>query len=204
MSVSLKLTSSPAGVCGVPLGVTAVCQAGTSFTQPQSNFTVPPRLGSCTCSTPASVISLASSTIATTAAPVRLAMSTVSPRWSAWPWVSRIVVGSTSPASTAALGLPDRNGSISTRCSPSEISKQAWPRKRMSGIGRVPLVRGLWGGTTQIELLGERESDRDADEHAEPGLLGEQHLYRPVPLLRILFGRRLADRLGVAAAEPAP
>ena len=73
----------PAGVCGVPLGVTAVCQAGTSFTQPQSNSTVPPRLGLETFSIPSPSISPASSTIATTWAPVRLASATVSPRWSA-------------------------------------------------------------------------------------------------------------------------
>ena len=81
----------------VPFGVVEVCQAGTSLTQPQSNLTVPPRLGSRT-STPSSPISLASSTIATTGAPVRLAIATVSPKWSPWPWVSRIVVAATSSA----------------------------------------------------------------------------------------------------------
>ncbi len=62
----------------VPLGVVEVCQAGTSLTQPQSNLTVPPRLGSWTVR-PSSPSSLASSTIATTGAPVRLAIATVSP-----------------------------------------------------------------------------------------------------------------------------
>ena len=42
-------------------------------------------------------------------------------------------------ASTAAFGLPVRNGSIRTRVSPSVSSKQAWPRKRMS-IGQSPPV----------------------------------------------------------------
>ena len=50
-----------------------VCQAGTSLTQPQSNSTVPPRLGSLTFSTPCPSSQLASSTIATQWAPVRLA-----------------------------------------------------------------------------------------------------------------------------------
>src|SRR5579875_1915101 len=59
--MSLKLMSSPAGVLAVPLGVVEVCQAGTSLTQPQSNLTVPPRLGSRT-STPSSPSSLAIST----------------------------------------------------------------------------------------------------------------------------------------------
>ena len=39
-------------MCAVPEGETAVCHAGTSLTQPQSNWTVPPKLGSTTCSTP--------------------------------------------------------------------------------------------------------------------------------------------------------
>ena len=53
-------------MCGVPFGETAVCQAGVSFTQPQSNCTVPPMFGSRTSwSSPRSpAISFASSTIA--------------------------------------------------------------------------------------------------------------------------------------------
>src|SRR3954471_19686591 len=49
-------------------------------------------------------------------------------------------VGSTSSAPTAAFGLPFRNGSISTRVSPSLNSKQAWPRNRMS-IYSSPVFR---------------------------------------------------------------
>ena len=45
-------------------GIVFVCQAGTSLTQPQSNSTVPPRLGSLTSSTPCPSSQLASSTIA--------------------------------------------------------------------------------------------------------------------------------------------
>ena len=62
-----------------PFGVVEVCQAGTTRTQPPSNSTVPPRLGSRTFSTPCPPISPASSVIATTSAPVRLAISTTSP-----------------------------------------------------------------------------------------------------------------------------
>ena len=54
-------------------GSVLVCQAGTSLIQPQSNSTVPPRLGSLTSSTPCASSQLASSTIATQWAPVRLA-----------------------------------------------------------------------------------------------------------------------------------
>ncbi len=64
----------------VPFGVVEVCQAGTSFTEPQSNSTVPPRLGSWTFSKPSPESSRAISTIATTSAPVRLAIATVSPK----------------------------------------------------------------------------------------------------------------------------
>jgi hypothetical protein len=70
--------SRPAGVQTVPFGVVDVCHAGTSLTQPQSNWTVPPRLGS-NVSSPRSASSFAISTIASTGAPVRLAISTVSP-----------------------------------------------------------------------------------------------------------------------------
>ena len=71
--------SMPAGVLTAPFGVVDVCQAGTSLTQPQSNLTVPPRLGSDTFSIPAPASSLAISTMATTAAPVRFAMASMSP-----------------------------------------------------------------------------------------------------------------------------
>ena len=50
-------------------------------------------------------------------------MSTVSPRWSPWPWVSRIASARPRRPSTAAFGLPVRNGSTSTVVSPSESSK---------------------------------------------------------------------------------
>jgi hypothetical protein len=43
-----------------------------------------------------------------------LAIATLSPRWSPCPWVSRIVVASSSSAGVAAFGLPVRNGSTRT------------------------------------------------------------------------------------------
>src|SRR3954454_20961212 len=162
--------SRPAGVFTCPFGVVEVCQAGTSLTQPQSNFTVPPRLGSDTFSTPSSVSSLAISTIATTCALVRWAMSTVSPMWSACPWVRRMCVGSTSEASTAALGLPVRNGSISTRVWPSVISKHACPRKRISTSVSCLVV---W---FHLEYPGELPSNSHPHQHPHAGLLGEQRL----------------------------
>src|SRR4051794_41035003 len=168
--------SRPAGMCGVPFGETAVCQAGTSLTQPQSNLTVPPRFGSTT-SMPSWPSSFASSTMATTGASVRFAMSTVSPRWSACPWVRRIVVASTSEASLAAFGFPVRNGSTSTVVEPSESVKHEWPRNVMSmELGVLPLG---------LQLMSQFEADGRPDEHAQPGLLGHERAERR----RVGFGQ---------------
>src|SRR3954453_10583291 len=53
-------------------------------------------------------------------------------------------VGSSSEASTAALGLPVMNGSTSSRVSPDVISTAAWPRKRIStAIGQSPSVGSM-------------------------------------------------------------
>src|SRR4029077_21067918 len=157
------------------LGLTAVCHAGTSFTEPQSNVSVPPRFGSRT-STPSPPISFASSTIATTVAPVRLAIATVSPRWSPWPCVSRIVVASSSSALAAALGLPVRNGSTSTVVPPSLSAKAEWPRKR-SSIS-VPFRRS----SGDVQRARQLEAHGHADEHAQARLLLDERADRlPAP-----------------------
>ena len=84
----------PAGVLTVPLGVVDVCQAGTSLHRaPVERRRCRRGSGRARPRRPPPPISFGSSTIATTGAPVRLAIATVSPRWSAWPCVSRIVVG---------------------------------------------------------------------------------------------------------------
>src|SRR4051794_24514154 len=178
-------------MCGVPLGVTAVCQAGVSLTQPQSNLTVPPMLGSKTCSTPLEPISLASSTMATTGQPARLAMSTVSPRWSACPWVSRIALGLSSSACAAALGLPVRNGSISTLVPPSDSSKQAWPKKRMS----------MCSALLVLEFVRQREADGHADQHAQPRLLRDERAHAPRALGLVGLGDGPRDLCVVGVPE---
>ena len=81
-------------------------------------------------------------------------------------------VGSSSEASAAAFGLPVRNGSTSTRVSPSVSSKQACPRKRMSTFS---LLRCLLGPRSS-ELAGELPAHGHADQHAHAGLLREQRL----------------------------
>src|SRR5215216_252859 len=195
MSRSPMCIRRPAGVCGVPLGETAVCQAGTSFTQPQSNCTVPPRLGSTTFSTPAPPISLASSTMARTVAPVRLAMSTVSPRWSACPWVSRMTSGETSSALAAAFGFPVRNGSVRTVAPPAVSSKQDCPRKRMStAMSAFSLVL--------VQNVGQLIPDGHADHHAQARLLGDQPLDRLQARQRVLLPRGLHDLGPVGGVEP--
>ena len=61
----------------------------------------------------------------------------------------------------------------------------------------------LLGGCQGRELLGELEADRYADEHPQPGLLGDQRTHRGYPLLRILMTRGLPQRLLVPLIEPA-
>src|SRR5579872_6568380 len=54
-------------------------------------------------------------------------MAMASPIWSPWPCDTRMNVGATSSALTAAAGLPVRNGSINTLCASLSKSKQACP-----------------------------------------------------------------------------
>ena len=197
--MSSKLITRPAGVLTVPFGVVDVCQAGTSLTEPQSNLTVPPRFGSRT-STPSSPSSPASSTIATTGAPVRLAIATVSPMWSAWPWVSRIVVAATSSALIVAFGLPVRNGSIRRVVSPSE-SVEA----RVAEKANVHFVQSSsCRFRVSAQLPRQLEPDRDADEHPQPGLLGEQRLHRPDPLGGVVVRRPPHEPPGCAPMSNQP
>src|SRR4051812_6652535 len=92
-------------------------------------------------------------------------------------------VGSTSSGPTAAAGLPPRNGSISTRVSPSVSSKQAWPRKRMS-IGCPP-------ESFVVEFARQLPPHGHADEHADPSLLGEERADGADALVGVRGGRGL-------------
>src|SRR5918994_1182595 len=128
----IPITTPAARPITCPSGSVLVWKAGTSFAQPHSSSTVPPRFGSATSSIPWAESHRASSTIATHVAPVRFATSTTCAMWSAWPWVSRMCVGSPSSAPTTAAGLSGlRKGSIRIRAEPSAISNAAWPRKRI-------------------------------------------------------------------------
>src|SRR3954453_18242423 len=190
--------TSPAGVFTVPFGVVEVCHAGVRRTQrpASSNVTVPPMFGSATFSTPSSPSSPASSTIATTCAFVRLALSPPSPRWSAWAWLRKMCVGSSSAALTAAFGLPLRNGSISTRVSPSLSSKQAWPRKRMS-------IWVLPASIVVVEFARQLPADGDAHQHPDPRLLGEERADGGDAVLGFGSGRVLEQLALLRLPEPA-
>src|SRR3954449_3044734 len=78
--------------------------------------------------------------------------------------------GPSSDASTAALGLPLRKGSISTLASPSVISKHACPKNRMSTSLSCLVV------LVDLQYPGQLPTDGHAHEHPDAGLLGEEGL----------------------------
>src|SRR3954447_5996316 len=187
-------------------GRVLVCQAGTSLIQPQSNSTVPPRLGSLSSSIPRAFSHSARSTIATQWAPVRLATGTASAMWSAWPWVMAMWVGSTSsPVCTAAGLFGLRNGSTSTVVSPSLSSKQECPWYLISisalSSGRDP---ALVGSIRCGQLFFQCPADRHPNHHSNPRLLGEQGADGGEPLLGVGNGRGLQRLRLLRLADPAP
>src|SRR4051812_8521584 len=103
-------------------------------------------------------------------------------------------VGSTSSGPTAATGLPPRNGSISTRVSPSVSSKQACPRKRMS-IGPPRSV--------VVEFACELPADGDAHQHPDPRLLGQERADGADAFVGVGSCRGLQHLPLVRLAEPA-
>ena len=177
-----------------------VCQAGTSLIQPQSNSTVPPRLGSLTASTPCSSSQLASSTIATQWAPVRFATG------------DRVghVVG---------VAVADRDVGRLDLLGGRHRGRVVGLEERVDQHGRLPLAQlearvaveldlhlqlspsGLVVGLAQ--LLVQCPADGDSNHHPHPRLLGEQGADRGDPLVGVGDGRGL-QRLGlVRLAEPA-
>src|SRR3954470_15262896 len=123
----------------------------------------------------------------------------------------------TSSAPAAALGLPVRNGSISTVVPSASSSKAAWPSQRMF-IARTCLSvrRRRWSSNGALswgrllscvggvhQLLRELEPDRDADQHPEPGLLGDKRAHGAQALLGVLGERGGRHLALVGRAEPA-
>src|SRR5215211_487282 len=185
-----SLITSPVGVpTGVPCsalkgassepGIVLVCHAGTSFTEPQSNVTVPPRFGSWT-SAPRSPSQFAISQTATHGAPVRVATGTASAMWSACPWLTSTWVASTSSAVATALGLLGfRKGSTRTVAEPSLSSKQEWPWYLIS------ISSSVWGWWRNLfAALVQMQPERRAV---------------PEPLVDRISHRRGLKRRGVAS-----
>src|SRR4051812_35858837 len=198
MRLSPSSMTRPAGVLTVPLGVVEVCHAGVRRTVTQPRSAVPPMLGSMMFSTPDSLSSPASSTIATTVAPVRLAMATVSPMWSLWPCVRKIASACTSSAVAAAFGLPVRKGSTSTVLPSCSSAKAECPSQRICISGDLLLV------VVVVEQLARQlHPDGHADEHAQPGLLGDQRADRGLAHARVVLAGRAGALLLVRLAEPA-
>src|SRR3954454_18511401 len=100
-------------------------------------------------------------------------------------------VGSTSSAPTAAFGLPFRNGSITTRVSPSLSSKQACPRNRMS-----------MSSSLLCQFFSKGPPNGDADHHADARLLGQQRAHRADPLIGVRRRGRLQHLPLVRLAKP--
>src|SRR5215207_4364843 len=104
-------------------------------------------------------------------------------------------VGSTSSALAAALGLSLKNGSMSTRVSPSISSKQAWPRKRISTS--ISFAFGVG-----VQFSGEFPPDGNANHHAHPRLLGQQRVDPGFALRGVGLRRGLTNLGTVGVAEP--
>ena len=82
--------------------------------------------------------------------------------------------------------------------SPSLSSKQAWPRKR--------IFIGLLGSRCRRVSVGDRTraqlpANRDADQHPDPRLLGEQGAHAVT--VRVGLGRGVAHLVLVGLDEPA-
>ena len=119
------------------------------------------------------------------------------------------------PALTAAFGLfGARKGSIRTRLSPSDSSKVAWPRKRMS-IGNL-LWFGERGTADYSSALAPRDAARGPapsrratpDQHPDPAPPPASSVRKCVqPLLRVLERRhasRAAARVRSRTSRPRP
>src|SRR5918998_1452733 len=102
-----------------------LCQAGVNLTVPPVKAIVPPWLPLTTSRTPCDSSQLPSSTVQITLASFHSAMSTVSPTWSLWAWVSRIVLGLSDFGSTEVTGLSSMNGSMATTVPASSSSRYA-------------------------------------------------------------------------------
>src|ERR671916_417358 len=102
-----------------------LCQAGVNLTVPPVKAIVPPWLPLTTSRTPCDSSQFPSSTVQITLASFHSARSTVSPTWSLWAWVSKIVLGLSDLGSTEVTGLSVMNGSTATTCPSTSSSRNA-------------------------------------------------------------------------------
>src|ERR671914_622139 len=101
-------------------------------------------------------------------------------------------VGSSSSAGTVAFGFPVMNGSTRILASPSVSSTADWPRKRMSIGSVLPLH----------EFVGKLVPDRDADQHRDARLLGDQRAHGGHAVVDVRLAGRLQHGGLVGGAEP--
>ena len=153
--------------------------------------------------------------IATTVAPVRLAIETRSPKWSPWPWVEQDrvrveLVGARGGLRVARQPRVDQHGGAVGLELEGGVTEPADVHREDLPFGSTPSMVEQWRaviGTAPLlvggvrELLGELEPDRDADQHPEPGLLGDERAHRAQPLVGILLRAR-PDATCASWAEP--
>ena len=176
-----------------------VCQAGTSLTQPQSNSTVPPRLGSLTFSTPCSSSQLASSTIATQCGAGALGDG------DGVGHVVGVAVGDRDVGRLDLLGGRDRRRvvGLEERVDQHRRVALAQLEARMAVEFDLHLQPSPSGSSALGQLLVQCPADGDADHHPHPRLLGEQRRDRGDPLVGVGDGGGLQRLRLVRLAEPA-
>src|SRR5215204_7274947 len=101
-------------------------------------------------------------------------------------------VGSTSSADTVAFGFPVMNGSTRILASPSVSSTADWPRKRIS----------IWSVLPLHEFVRKLVPDRDADQHRNARLLGDQRPHGRHARVDVRLPGGLEHRRLVGRAEP--
>ena len=191
----------------VPFGDVAVCHAGTSRAQPQSNSTVPPRFGSWTAMVLAEVardlareLAIASDRRAGALGDGDGVAEVVDV---AVRQQDRVGADARRPRRRPS-GCPSGRGRRGRSC-PRRVSS---PRRRGPGSGCSPFRWSSSSGLVEPErgsqLACQLEAHGDADQHAQARLLGDQDAERAQALLGILArAPRFAICRCVGVLEPA-
>ena len=115
---STKPAGSPSGV---PSGALEECTAFVIVTCRPAMSIAPPLLKPVVSATPCADSQPASSCMVATGAVCSCAIATASAAWSPWPWVSRIASQRSISRPAGQEGLPEYQGSMSTRA-PAGVS----------------------------------------------------------------------------------